>query len=437
MTAKINIAGAASTQHKWAGLNWAEHETVVKKLQVRIAKAVKESRYGKVKTLQRLLTTSFSAKVLAVRKVTQNKGKNTPGVDGIIVKSPGQKIALAGQLKRRHYKPRPLRRIYIKKKNGKLRPLSIPTIFDRAMQQLHYMAISPISETTSDTNSYGFRPERSCADAIAQAFTALSRSHSPKWIMEGDIKGCFDNISHEWMLNNICMDKIILNKWLKAGYIETKKLFPTCSGTPQGSIISPCLSNFVLDGVEKLLDDNLGKRRRGVNFIRYADDFIITAKTKETLEKRIKPLLQKFLLDRGLELSSDKTKITHIDDGFDFLGQNVRKYPSGDSGSKLLIKPSKDNVKTFLKKVRDVIRNAGSMTQAALICTLNPMIIGWVNYHKSVVSKAIFSKVDHEIWCALWKWAKRRHPGKGRKWVMKSISFKRNLGITVSALNKS
>jgi RNA-directed DNA polymerase len=422
MTANINIAGAAPTQLKWTGLKWPEHQAVVKKLQVRIAKAVQENRYGKVKALQRLLTTSFSAKILAVRKITQNKGKNTPGVDGVIAKTPGEKAKLVKQLKRCNYKPKPLRRIYIQKKGGnKVRPISIPTILDRCYQQIYYLALSPISETTSDANSYGFRPERNCADAIEQAFKVLATKRAPCWILEGDIKGCFDNISHEWMLNNICIDKTILKKWLKAGYVETKKLFPTHKGTPQGGIISPCLSNFVLDGMEKLLDDNFGKRRSGINLIRYADDFIITAKTKEILEEGIKPLLMGFLKERGLELSEKKTRITHIDEGFDFLGQNIRKYPESKNKSKLLIKPSKDNVKTFLKNIRSKIHKSRSMTQGVLIGILNPMIRGWTNYHKSVVSKATFSKIEHEIWESLWRWAKRRHPKKGIKMGVQEI----------------
>ncbi len=428
MTANINIAGAAPTQLKWTGLKWPEHEVVVKKLQVRIAKAIQEKRYGKVKALQHLLTTSFSAKVTAIRKVTQNKGKNTPGVDGITLRTPSEKAAMVKQLKRRNYKPEPLRRIYILKKDGKKkRPLSIPSLRDRCMQQLHYQALSPVSESTLGGHSYGFRPERSCADAIEQTFIALGQQDAAQWIMEGDIRGCFDNINHEWMLNNICMDKIILKKWLKAGYIETNKLFPTHTGTPQGGIISPAICNLVLNGMEDLLDKNFGKRRSGINIILYADDFIITAKTKETLEERIKPLVVEFLKKRGLELSEEKTKITHINNGFDFLGKNVRKYPAGKDRSKLLIKPSKDNVKTFLKKVRDVIHNSGSMTQGALIGQLNPMIRGWVNYHRSGVSKMTFNKVDHEIWSVLWRWAKRRHPKKGKRWIMKKYFVQQGL----------
>jgi len=419
MIAKHKLASAALTSTEWGAINWPHHEAVVKKLQVRIAKAVKQKKTGKVKALQWILTSSYSAKVLSIRKVTQNKGKNTPGVDGVILKTPQQKSAQIICLKRRNYQPLPLRRIYLRKKNGKLRPIGIPTMNDRIRQQMYYLSVAPISETTADENSFGFRPERNCSDAIEALFNFLAKKNSAQWIMEGDIKGCFDNISHEWMLNHICMDRIILGKWLKSGYIDTGKLFPTIAGSPQGGIISPCLSNFVLDGIDKLLDDNFGERRRGINFARYADDFVITAKTKEILDLEIKPLVINFLKERGLELSIEKTKITHINDGFDFLGQNVRKYSNGKGKSKLLIKPSKDNIKAFMTQIRETIRKSGSMTQALLIDTLNSKIRGWANYHKSVVAKAIFNKVDNLIWHLLWKWATRRHPKKSCAWIKK------------------
>jgi RNA-directed DNA polymerase len=420
MIAKHKLASAAPTSNQWEAINWPHHEAVVKKLQVRIVKAVKQKKTGKVKSLQWLLTSSYSAKVLSIRKVTQNKGKNTPGVDGVILKTPKEKSAQIGSLKRRNYNPLPLRRIYLKKKNGKLRPIGIPSLNDRIRQQMYYLAVAPISETTADVNSFGFRPERNCADAIETLFNCLcKRIGGPQWVMEGDIKGCFDNISHAWMLNHICIDKVILSKWLKSGYIDTGKLFPTNAGSPQGGIISPCLSNLVLDGFEKLLDDNFGARRRGINFVRYADDFIITAKTREILELEIKPLVIKFLKERGLELSMEKTKITHINDGFDFLGQNMRKYPCGQGKRKLLTKPSKDNIKAFMAQIRETIRNSGQMSQASLIQTLNPKIRGWASYHKTVVSKVIFNNVDNKIWHLLWRWAVRRHPKKSCAWIKK------------------
>ena len=233
---------------------------------------------------------------------------------------------------------------------------------------------------------------------------------SAKWILEGDIKGCFDNINHEWLIGNITMDKKILHKWLKAGYIHKRTLYPTDAGTPQGGICSPTLANMTLDGLEAEL-----KRFRlqdKVHMVRYADDFIITGTSKELLENEVKPLVEKFLSARGLELSPEKTSITHIDQGFDFLGVNIRKY-----NGKLLIKPSKKNVKAFLDKVRNAIKENKAAKQINLIKMLNPILRGWANYHRSVVARETFERVDAEIWRSLWRWVKRRHPRKGTVWI--------------------
>ena len=270
---------------------------------------------------------------------------------------------------------------------------------DRAMQALHLLALEPISETTADKNSYGFRPERATQDAVRQCFLVLSKKTSAKWILEGDIKGCFDNINHEWIINNIPMDKKILHKWLKAGYIHKRILYPTDAGTPQGGICSPTLANMTLDGLEAEL-----KRFRlqdKVHMVRYADDFIITGNSKELLEDEVKPLVEKFFSARGLELSPEKTSITHVDQGFDFLGVNIRKY-----NGKLLIKPSKKNVKAFLDKVRNAIKGNKAAKQINLIKMLNPIIRGWANYHRSVVARETFERVDSEIWRSLWQMGK-------------------------------
>ncbi|VAX34272.1 Retron-type RNA-directed DNA polymerase, partial [hydrothermal vent metagenome] len=254
---------------KWHTIDWKAARSSVRRLQMRIAKAVKEGRSGKVKALQWLLTHSFHAKVLAVKRVTSNQGKKTPGIDGILWKGNKAKMQAVLGLKRHGYKPLPLRRIYIPKKNGKKRPLSIPTMYDRAMQALHKLALSPVAETTADKNSYGFREGRSCADAIQAAFNFLSKPNSATYILEADIEGCFDNISKEWLVNNILMDKSVLRKWLEAGYIESNIKYPTLKGTPQGGIISPVLANMTLDGLEQAIKDTVPRRRR-VNFLRYA-----------------------------------------------------------------------------------------------------------------------------------------------------------------------
>lgn len=406
----------------WNSIDWSRCHENVRKLQARIVKATKEGRWGKVKALQRLLTTSFSGKALAVKRVTSNKGRNTPGVDGVVWSNPDAKSKGMLSLRRRGYRPAPLRRIYIPKANGKRRPLGIPTIHDRAMQALHLLALDPVAETTADPNSYGFRPNRSTADAIEQCFKVLARKDRAQWILEGDIRGCFDNISHDWLVVNIPMDKTILRKWLKAGYMESKAWFATGEGTPQGGIISPVLANMTLDGLETLLANRFPREiKRGgkrhylkVNMVRYADDFIITGTSRELLEQEVLPLVVSFLNARGLELSPEKTVITHISRGFDFLGQNVRKY-----NGKLLVKPSRKNVKAFLLKVRSLIKKHRMAPQVRVLEIINPVIRGWANYHRHVVSKDVFSKVDHQIWRALWNWARFRHPNKGRRWVLK------------------
>ena len=404
----------------WEEIDWQKARAYVKKLQMRIVKAQKEGHYSKVKSLQWLLTHSFYAKALAVKRVTSNSGKRTSGVDHELWLTPQAKFNAISKLNRRGYRPQPLRRHYIPKKNGKMRPLSIPTMTDRAMQTLYKFSLEPIAETYADPNSYGFRIGRSTHDAIEQCFTDLNKGKSPEWILEGDIKGCFDHISHQWLLENIPMDTQILEKWLKCGYVETQKLFPTDEGTPQGGTISPTLMNMTLDGLERLLHDRLPTRKKvngktrcnKMNFVRYADDFIITGESPEFLREKVLPIVREFLTERGLQLSEEKTVITHIGEGFDFLGKNIRKY-----NGKLLIKPCKSTVRSFLGKVRDIIKSSKSIKQEILIRRLNPVIRGWVNNQRYVVSSKVFSTVDYEIYKCLWQWAKRRHKKKSRKWI--------------------
>jgi RNA-directed DNA polymerase len=413
----MNTATAvcASSGSDWQGINWSKVKRDVKRLQARIVKATQEGRHGKVKALQWLLTHSFSGKALAVKRVTENRGKYTPGVDNQIWKTPKAKTNAVASLKRRGYKPLPLRRKYILKKNGKKRPLGIPTMKDRAMQALYLLALEPVAETTADGNSYGFRPKRSTADASAQCFTCLAKRDSSQWILEADIAGCFDAISHEWLIDNIPVDTSILRRWLKAGFVFKNELFPTEAGTPQGGIISPVLANMCLDGLEQALAKAFPQAKsRGLkmNMVRYADDFVITGSSKELLEHEVMSVVVDFLKERGLSLSEEKTKITHITEGFDFLGWNMRKY-----NGKLLIKPSKANVKAHRTKVREIIKANKTAKEVNLIRLLNPVLRGWANYHRHVVAKEAFARNDHAVWSTLWEWAIRRHPNKGKRWV--------------------
>jgi RNA-directed DNA polymerase len=399
----------------WDTINWANVQRHVRGLQTRIVKATQAGRHNKVKALQWLLTHSFSGKASAVKRVTENKGKNTPGVDKVTWKTPAAKTNAIASLKRRGYSPLPLRRVFILKKNGKTRPLGIPVMKCRAMQALHLLALEPIAETTADLNSYGFRPERSTADAGEQCFICLARKVSAHWVLEADIQSCFDKISHDWMIANIPTDKVILKKWLKAGFVYQNELFPTDAGTPQGGIISPVAANMTLDGLEAMLAEKFPQAKRTglkMNMVRYADDFIITGHSKDWLEQEVKPAVVGFLAERGLVLSPEKTKVTHINDGFDFLGWNIRKY-----NGKLLMKPSKANVKAHLGKIREIIKANKTAKQTNLIRLLNPVLRGWANYHSHIVAKETFARVDTSVWSMLWRWAVRRHPNKGARWV--------------------
>jgi RNA-directed DNA polymerase len=407
---------ASTAWQSWHDVSWVKVHQVVARLQTRIAKAAKAGEWRKVRALQRLLTKSTGAKALAVRRVTENQGRKTPGVDKQTWDTPEAKWNAVVDLGNRRYRPLPLRRIYIPKANGDKRPLGIPTMRDRAMQALHLLALDPVAETLGDPHSYGFRRERSTADAIEQVRNALGRKASPKWVLEGDIKGCFDNISHDWLVANVCMDKGILRKWLKAGFIETGRLFPTQAGTPQGGIISPVLANLALDGLQHELTTLFRtvreERAAKVNLVRYADDFIITGSSKEYLEEKVKPLVEKFLATRGLILSEKQTKITHVMNGFDFLGWNVRQF-----NRMLVTQPSKKNVKAFLGKIRDLLRERKAASQTEVIEKLSPVVRGWANYHRSQMASQTFARCDHQIWQALWRWACRRHPEKGKRWI--------------------
>jgi len=397
-------------KRQWNSIDWKKVRSYVNKLQTRIAKTIHEGKWNLVKRLQYLLTNSYSAKLLAVRVVTQNRGSRTPGIDSVRWLRPHEKMRAALSITHKRYTAQPLKRIYIPKpgKSTK-RPLSIPTMYDRAMQALYALALQPVAETSADNRSFGFRLFRSAQDASQYAFLCLHNPNSAPWILEGDIKGCFDNISHEWLKENILMEQSVLSQFLKADYVFEENLYHTDKGTPQGGLISPILANMTLDGIESILNEQYPDMK--VHFIRYADDFLVTAPSKEVAEE-ICELIRVFLAERGLELSKAKTLITHINVGFDFLGWSFRKYDGT-----LLIKPSKESIKKITDKIRGIIHKAAAWTQDKLIKALNPVITGWTNYHRHIVAKKTFQKLDSIIWNMLWRWAKRRHSQKGHKWI--------------------
>lgn len=406
--------------NEWHSIDWKSVMQFVGKAQMRIAQAETEKDFRRVARLTRSLTRSWQAKALAVRKVTENQGKRTSGIDRVLWDTPTKKWNAISCLGPKGYRALPLRRVYIPKANGKERPLGIPTMKDRAMQALHLLGLEPAVESASDPNSYGFRKGRSTHDARQQLFVSLSQKASAQWVLDADITGFFDNINHDWLLNHVHMDRRMLRKWLKSGAIDAGQLQRTDDGTPQGGIISPTLANITLNGLETGLTRFLREKLKAkgvaackVNLVRYADDFVVTGSSKELLQTTVLPWIEEFLRERGLTLSAEKTRIVHIDEGFDFLGWNFRKY-----GGKLLIKPSKTNVLTFYGKVKEIIASSLSVPTETLIQRLNPVLKGWAQYHKGTVAKQTFSKIDYLIHWQLMRWGLRRHPRKTAGWVL-------------------
>lgn len=418
------VSNAGASRHKgngeWDTLNWPQIRTFVYRLQNRIAKAERQGKPGKVKVLQRILATSFYAKCLAVKRVTDNTGGKTPGTDNVIWRTNRQKEKAVGLLKRRGYTPSPLRRIYIPKKSGGKRPLSIPTMKDRAIQCLWHMALVPVAEERADPNAYGFRPKRSAQDAMEACFNLLCRQRSSQWVLEFDIHKCFDSIDHTWLLNNIPMDKQILRKFLKAGIMEKGQFSDSTQGTPQGGIISPTLALMALSGIEKAVKvSDYQNKGKNIKAVLYADDGIITAASAHLLEDVARPRLEDFLKERGLELSLVKTKVTSIFKGFDFLGFHFKKYPKKGTKSDycLMTMPAKDSMKSIKRSLKDVMKKGIAMPTDILIHQLNPKIMGWCQYYKNVVSSRAFSNLDSYIVNSLLRWSYKRHARKGKRWI--------------------
>ena len=380
----------------WQDINFNLAEKHIKKLQSRIAIAYQQGDNKRVTSLQHQLIHSFYAKALAVKIVTSNRGKYTVGVDNILWWTDEDKWNAIHFLSSRGYNPKPLKRTYIIKSNGKLRPLSIPTIKDRAMQTLYKFALEPIAEISADLHSYGFRKNLSTCNAGLRCSEVLSNNTNFKWILEADIQDCFSNIKHEWIIDHIPINKQVLEKFIKCGYVENNKYYSTDKGIPQGGCISPIICNMTLDGLENKLKDKFQSK---IEFVRYADDFIVMSESKNLLIDEVVPLIEDFLSQRGLSLSVEKTKITHIKDGFDFLGWNLRMYDKH-----LIIVPSQRSIDYLFDNIEYVVTRYSIESPEERYKRLKPLILGWFNYHRKIVLEYSLYDIEFDIIYALREW---------------------------------
>ncbi|NOT53087.1 MAG: group II intron reverse transcriptase/maturase [Deltaproteobacteria bacterium] len=412
----------------WTTVNWQKNYRMVRNLRQRIFRATQEKNWNTVHSLQKLMLRCKSNRLDSVRRVTQvNAGKNTAGVDKIVIKTPEARGNLVDYLASFHpWRAKPAKRVYIPKSGGNLRPLGIPTITDRCLQAMVKNALEPSWESRFEASSYGFRPGRGCHDAIANIYTLANPKNLKKWVVDADIKGCFDNIDHEFLLKTIgpVPGRELIKQWLKAGYVDKQVFYETEAGTPQGGVISPLLANMALHGMDSFLSKEIIKKGRNIHdtraMVRYADDFVVFCESKEDAEQA-KKNLTRWLDKRGLSLSNEKTRIVHLTEGFDFLGFNIRHYKDArtKTGHKLLIKPSKKSEQKIRDRLRDEWITLQGSNVGAVTKKLNPIIRGWANYFRSGVSSAIFSKLDSWMFHREKRYANRAHPTKPGYWKKK------------------
>lgn len=410
----------------WHQLDWDQVEGEVRRLRQRIFTAAQDGDLKRVRSLQKLMLRSRANALLSVRRVTEtNAGRKTAGIDGIIVITGPGKAALAERVRclGSTVTARPVKRVYIPKADGRKRPLGIPVIFDRANQARVKNALEPEWEARFEPKSYGFRPGRGCHDAIEAIFhVARGPNPSRKWCLDADLAAAFDRIDHDRLVAQLGMfpAREQVRAWLKAGVIEAGRFAPTEEGTPQGGVISPVLLNVALHGMEaaagvryRLKGKQAGESMPGSPvLIRYADDLLALCHSQEQAEQ-VKARLAEWLAPRGLTFNENKTRVVHLDDGFDFLGVTVRRL-----SGKLLIRPSKAALRRHRRRLRAEVRSLRGANAATLLRRLVPIIRGWANYYRTVVSSEMFSALDRYLWKLTYKWAKQAHPKKSKRWVV-------------------
>lgn len=408
----------------WNSVNWKNANKVVRRLRQRIFKATKGGNLKLVRNLQKLLMRSYSNILLSVRRVTQlNEGSKTAGVDKLLVTTPAARGKLVDILRKFiPWQPLPVKRVYIRKSNGKQRPLGIPCIVDRCLQAIVKNALEPYWEAHFERTSYGFRPGRSCHDAIERIHLMSKANSTKKWVVDADIEGCFDNISHIPLvkaIGNFPARKLI-QQWLNAGYVDKGVFHDTNAGVPQGGIISPLLANIALHGMESALGIRYDKNGHTIGdrgIVRYADDLVVFCKSQEDAVTA-RDTLQEFMFTRGLTLSKSKTHIVRLLDGFNFLGFHIKQYPDSTTktGRKVLIKPSKESLQNIRDTIKQVWLDNKSCSVDFVIDKLNPIIRGIANYYRTVVSSQIFSSLDRWMFVRERRYAKRMHTKKSQSW---------------------
>ncbi len=422
----VVVNGPEDVDIDWLSIDWQRVEDDVRRLRQRIFTASRDGDLKKVRNLQKLMLRSRANALLSVRRVTErNVGRKTAGVDNIVVVSAPGKAMLADSVQRHDasWKPKPVKRVYIAKANGKRRPLGIPVIVDRVRQAQVVNALEPEWEARFEAQSYGFRPGRGCHDAIQRIFvTVRGTSTHRRWVLDADLTAAFDRIDHAHLLSALGSfpAKGHIEAWLKAGVVDKGRLAPSEEGTPQGGVVSPLLLNVALHGMEEaagVLTHRSGSHARETVkgspvVVRYADDLVALCVSREQAEE-VKSRLVAWLAPRGLAFNEDKTHVVHLDEGFDFLGFNVRRYQD-----KLLIKPSKAAMQRHRKRLAAEMSALHGSNAEAVIMRLNPIIRGWSAYYRSVVSSEAFAKLDNYLWTLTYKWATRSHPNKSRHWVV-------------------
>ncbi|MEC3982811.1 group II intron reverse transcriptase/maturase [Amycolatopsis sp. H20-H5] len=420
------VNGPEGRSLDWDAVEWRTVEDEVRRLRQRIFAASQAGDQKKVRNLQKLMLRSRSNALVSVRRVTEvNAGRKTAGVDGVVVVTPEQKADLADWVTRRAepWSPRPVKRVYVPKSNGRRRPLGIPVIADRCLQALTVNALEPEWEARFEPKSYGFRPGRGCHDAIVAIHTTASRTDAKRlWVLDADLEAAFDRLNHDHICESLGTfpARELVRQWLRAGVVEDGRFAPTGEGAPQGGVISPLLMNVALHGLEAaagvryhLTGTRAGKTMSGCpTVVRYADDLVALCHSREQAEQ-VKARLTEWLVPRGLVFNEDKTQITHLDEGVDFLGFTIRRF----RGRKLLTKPSDDALRRIRARLSTEAKALRGANADVVIAKLNPIIAGWAAYYRIGVSKRAFNALDAHVWKLVYKWARFTHPNKPTRWV--------------------